>query len=60
MKGKKHHSPWQIIRKLEEAEVRSSAGQGITQVCRALKVAESTFLCRRNQYDGMKAEEARG
>jgi transposase-like protein len=59
MKGKKHHSAGQIIRKLEEAEVRLSAGQAITQVCQALEVAESTFHRWRNQYGGMKAEEAK-
>jgi transposase-like protein len=59
MKGKKHHSAGQIIRKLEEAEVRLSAGQTIAQVCQALEVAESTFHRWRNQYGGMKAEEAK-
>ena len=48
MKGKKHHSAGQIIRKLEEAEVRLSAGQTLAQVYQALEVAESTCHRWRN------------
>ena len=59
MKGKKHNSAGQIIRQLEEAEVRLSAGQTLAQVCPALEVAESTCHRWRNQYGGMKAEEAK-
>ena len=59
MKGKKRHSPEQIIRKLEEADLRLSAGQNIGQVCQALEIGEATFHRWRNQYGGMKAQEAK-
>ncbi len=59
MKGKKQHSPEQIIRKLEEAENRLNAGQSIAQVCQALEIAHSRFHKWRNQYGGMKATEAK-
>lgn len=59
MRGKKQHKPEQIIKKLSEADMRLSAGQSIAQVCQALEIGESTFHRWRNQYGGMKAEEAK-
>ena len=58
MKGKKHN-PEQIIKKLREADVMLSSGKTIGQVCQALEVSEQTFHRWRNQYGGMKAEEAK-
>ena len=58
MKGKKHR-PEQIIRKLREADVMMSAGKTIGQACQVLEVSEQTFHRWRNQYGGMKAEEAK-
>jgi putative transposase len=58
MKGKKH-GPEQIIKKLREADAMMSAGKTIGQVCQALEVSEQTFHRWRNQYGGMKAEEAK-
>jgi transposase-like protein len=58
MKGKKH-SAEQIIKKLREADVMIAAGKSIGQVCQALEVSEQTFHRWRNQYGGMKAEEAK-
>lgn len=58
MKGKKHR-PEQIIKKLREADAMIGAGKSIAQVCQALEVSEQTFHRWRNQYGGMKAEEAK-
>ena len=58
MKGKKH-KPEQIIQKLREADAMLSAGKTIGQVCQALEISEQTFHRWRNQYGGMKAEEAK-
>jgi transposase-like protein len=58
MKGKKH-SAEQIIKKLREADVMMASGKSIGQVCQALEVSEQTFHSWRNQYGGMKAEEAK-
>jgi transposase-like protein len=58
MKGKKHR-PEQIIKKLREADAMMSADKTIGQVCQALEVSEQTFHRWRNQYGGMKAEEAK-
>lgn len=59
MAKRKRHTPSQIIRKLEDADRRLSAGQSIAQVCQALEVSEATYHRWRNQYGGMKAEEAK-
>lgn len=58
MKGKKHR-PEQIIRKLREADAMLAADKTIGQVCQALEVSEQTYHRWRNQYGGMKAEEAK-
>ena len=58
MKGKKHN-PEQIIKKLREADAMLAGGKTIGQMCQALEVSEQTFHRWRNQYGGMKAEEAK-
>lgn len=59
MAKKKRHNPVQIIRKLEEADRRLTAGQSIAQVCQFLEISEATFHRWRNQFGGMKAQEAK-
>ena len=58
MKRKKH-TPEQIIKKLREADAMLAAGKTIGQACQSLEVSEQTFHRWRNQYGGMKSEEAR-
>jgi putative transposase len=58
MKGKKH-SPEQIIKKLREADAMMATGKTIGQVVQSLEISEQTFHRWRNQYGGMKAEEAK-
>jgi len=57
-KGKRHTAE-QIIRKLREADTMLAAGKTIGQVVQVLEVSEQTFHRWRNQYGGMKAEEAK-
>ena len=56
---RKRHGPEQIIRKLREAEALQSEGKTIAEVCQRLEVSEQTFHRWRNQYGGMKAQEAK-
>ena len=56
---RKRHSPEQVIRKLREADRMLSEGKEIAAVCQALEVSEATFHRWRNQYGGMKANEAK-
>jgi len=53
------HSPEQIIKKLRDADGMLAAGRTIGEVCQALGISEPTFQRWRQQYGGMKAEEAR-
>ncbi len=56
---RKRHSPEQVIRKLRDADRMLSEGKEIAAVCQALEVSEATFHRWRNQYGGMKANEAK-
>jgi len=56
---RKRHSPEQIIKKLRDADAMLAAGKTIGQACQALEISEQTFHRWRNQYGGMKAEEAK-
>jgi transposase-like protein len=56
---RKRHSPEQIVRLLRDAGAMLAGGKTIGEVCQALEVAEQTFHRWRNQYGGMKAEEAK-
>jgi putative transposase len=58
-KRRKRHSPEQIVRKLRDADAMLSAGQDLAAVLQALEISEPTFHRWRNQYGGMKSEEAR-
>ena len=53
------HTPEQIIRKLREADAELASGKTISEVCKGLGVAETTYHRWRNQYGGMKSEEAK-
>jgi transposase-like protein len=56
---RKRHSPEQIIRKLRDGDAMLNAGKTMAEVCQALEVSEATFHRWRNQYGGMKSEEAK-
>jgi transposase-like protein len=53
------HKPEQIIRKLRDADGMLAAGRTIGEVCQALAISEATLQRWRNQFGGMKSEEAR-
>ena len=58
MKRKKH-TPEQVIRKLRQAEAMQSEGKMLGEICQTLEISEQTFHRWRNQYGGMKAEDAK-
>jgi transposase-like protein len=58
VKGRRH-TPEQVIRKLREADRLLGEGQTVEAVCRALEVSEQTYHRWRNQYGGMKADDAK-
>jgi putative transposase len=56
---RRRHSPEQVIRKLAEGEKLFGEGQELAEVCRHLEITESTWHRWKNQYGGMKAEDAK-
>lgn len=58
MATRKRHTPEQIVRKLTAARLRA-AGNETAAVCRELGVSEVTYHCWRNQFGGLKAEDAK-
>lgn len=59
MSKRKRHNPEQIIRKLHEADRLLNAGKSLAHVFQALEISEATYHRWRNQYGGMKCEEAK-
>ncbi len=52
------HTVEQILAKLCEAEVALSKGQPIAQVCRSVGITEQTYYRWRNEYGGLKVDQA--
>jgi transposase-like protein len=55
----RRHTPEQVIRKLAEGEKLLNQGGDIAEVCRQLEITQSTWHRWRNQYGGMKANDAK-
>ena len=58
-KKRKRHGPDQIVQKLQDADRLLNAGKSLGEVLQALEVSEATYHRWRNQYGGMKSEEAK-
>ena len=56
---RRRHTPAQIIRKLREAERLIGEGKTIPEAAKALEISEQTYHRWRNQYGGMKADDAK-
>ena len=57
--ARRRHTPDQIVRKLREADRMLGEGSDIAAVARHLEVSEQTFHRWRNQYGGLKANDAK-
>lgn len=53
------HTPEQIVAKLREADAMLAAGRPVAQIVQHLGVSEPTYARWRQQYGGMKADEAK-
>jgi putative transposase len=53
------HTPEQIIRKLREAERLLGEGKKVPEAAKELGISEQTYHRWRNQYGGMKANDAK-
>jgi len=56
---RRRHTPEQVIRKLAEGDKLLGFGKDLEEVCRHLEITESTWHRWRNQYGGMKADDAK-
>ena len=56
---RRRHSPEQVVRKLAVADKLLAEGRTIEEISRELEITESTFHRWRNQYGGMKADDAK-
>lgn len=58
-KRRKRHSPDRIVRKLRDADAMLNAGKDLAEILQTLEVSQSTYERWRNQFGGMKSEEAK-
>ena len=58
-KRRKRHTPEQIVKKLRDADAMLNTGRDLAAVLQTLEVSEQTYYRWRNQYGGMKSEEAK-
>jgi transposase-like protein len=57
--SRKRHTPEQVVRKLGQADRLLADGADVAAVCRELGVSEQTYYRWRNQYGGLKADDAK-
>lgn len=55
----KRHTVEEVIAKLRQAEADLAQGLNVAQLCQRLGVSEQTLHRWRNQYGGLKQDEAR-
>ena len=59
MATRKRHTPEQVVRKLAQADRILAEGKEVADVCRELQVSEQTYYRWRNQFGGLKADDAK-
>lgn len=59
MTTRKRHSPEQVVRKLTSADRLLVEGKDVAAVCREVGVSEPTYHRWRNQFGGLKADDAK-
>jgi putative transposase len=57
--ARKRYTPEQIIRHLRQAEVLSSQGRNVSEICREIGVTENTYYRWRKEYGGMGVDQAK-
>jgi transposase-like protein len=59
MATRRRHTPEQVVRKLQQADRLLAESRDIGDVCRELQVSEQTYYRWRNQFGGLKADDAK-
>ena len=57
--GQKRYKPEEIIGKLREAEVLTSQGKSVEEVCRRIAVTRQTYFRWRKEYGGLRVDQAK-
>jgi putative transposase len=57
--ARKRYKPEQIVRLLRQADVLSSQGRSVAEICREIGVTENTYYRWRKEYGGMRMDQAR-
>ena len=57
--ARKRYTPEQIIRLLRQAEVLSSQGKNVSEICREIGVTVNTYYRWRKEYGGMQINQAK-
>jgi transposase-like protein len=57
--SRRRHTPEQIITALREAEVGLANGKTVGMVSRELRISEQTYYRWRQEFGGMKVDQAR-
>ena len=57
--GRKRYTPEHIIRLLRQAEVLSSEGRNLPEICREIGVTTNTYYRWRKEYGGMGVSQAK-
>lgn len=57
--ARKRYTAEQIIRHLRQAEVLSSQGRNVSEICREIGITENTYYRWRKEYGGMGVNQAR-
>ncbi len=57
--ARKRYTPEQIIRLLRQAEVLSSQGRNVSEICREIGVTVNTYYRWRKEYGGMQINQAK-
>jgi len=55
----RRHTPEQVVRKLREGERLLGEGRDVAEVAKHLEISEQTLHRWRNQYGGLKADDAK-
>ena len=56
---KKGRTTEEIITKLREAEIQQAKGLTVGEICRQMGITEQTFYRWRNEYGGLKIDQAK-
>lgn len=57
--ARKRFTAEQIIRHLRQAEVLSSQGRNVSEICREIGITENTYYRWRKEYGGMGVNQAK-